>query len=76
MPYFHNAYAISTPQNLPEVLVFLQGGSMLFCNGREIFQKERADKNHRAGTGNGARQASRQNWRLADGTRMLLQPEE
>jgi hypothetical protein len=31
---------------------------MLLFNGREIFQKERVDKGHREGTGNGTHQAA------------------
>jgi hypothetical protein len=44
--YFHNKHAISTSQNLSDLLAFFGAGSMLQINGREIFQKERVDKGY------------------------------
>jgi hypothetical protein len=36
--------AISTVKNFSDLLAFSKYGSMLQINGREIFQKERVDK--------------------------------
>src|SRR5271165_3590103 len=41
---FHNKSVISTPKNSRNPLAFCKIRSMLQINGREIFQKERADK--------------------------------
>jgi hypothetical protein len=43
-PRFHNRYAISTPENLRRRLATRRISGMIQLNGREIFQKRRADK--------------------------------
>jgi hypothetical protein len=40
---FNSKYAISTPQNLSELLEFSRIASMLQVNGREIFLKKREE---------------------------------
>src|SRR5215467_1221016 len=42
--HFHKSCAISTAENLLTPLAFSEIASMLQINGREIFQKERVDK--------------------------------
>jgi len=42
--HFHNSCAISTAENLFDPLAFSEIESMLQINGREIFQKKKADE--------------------------------
>jgi hypothetical protein len=64
-------YAISTAQNFTNLLAFCKYGSMLQINGREIFQKERVDKEL---SGESATVLARQpgNWEPWMGLRKLL----
>jgi hypothetical protein len=44
VPHFHIKDIISTSKNVWNPLAFFEIGSMLQINGREIFQRERVDK--------------------------------
>jgi hypothetical protein len=64
---FNSKYAISTPQNLSELLEFLRIASMLQLNGREIFLKKR-EQAATVRTGNGTHEAYQATEMLRGGT--------